>query len=377
MVKMKYPRYAGSLRPYYVIPDELKPKFSAGKLCCVYKILNTWTGDYYLGSTENAKQRWSVHVTALRMNDHFCKNLQADWVDPEDEDKFLFIFIEEYFGENVKELEQVYLDTYNPPYNTSIDANSGLGGRKMPDELCEHYSKTRTGTQNHMYGRRGENSPIKGRSPSEEQRQRLSESLSKGNYFGICPKGEVYNFTNAVQFAKKIFNVEEGGGIIQSCKRDVMTYKEWIFMYEDEYNQLLQMNYMKMPGSSIGEVIALGRCFNAYKATSPEGNEYYYFSAREMSRQLGFCRQAVRKRLKGDKTEYKGWRFEYVEFEQAERLPNKKPRMVKGVSPEGEEYFFYNMTEFAKEFNLIPCGISSCCTGEFRSHYGWTFGYIG
>ena len=37
-----------------------------GKISGVYKITNTITGDFYIGSSKNIKQRWSVHKSPSR-----------------------------------------------------------------------------------------------------------------------------------------------------------------------------------------------------------------------------------------------------------------------------------------------------------------------
>ena len=42
------------------------------KISAVYKITNTVTGDFYIGSSKDVKQRWAVHKCQSKWNE--CPN---------------------------------------------------------------------------------------------------------------------------------------------------------------------------------------------------------------------------------------------------------------------------------------------------------------
>jgi len=59
----------------------------------IYKIINTFNGKFYVGSTTNQKVRFRQHRKLLRGNRHHCKHLQAAW-SKYGEDKFIFAVVE-------------------------------------------------------------------------------------------------------------------------------------------------------------------------------------------------------------------------------------------------------------------------------------------
>ena len=82
----------------------------------VYKITNTITGDFYIGSSKNVKRRWASHKCTSTWNK--CKNnpLYLD-MRKYGVDKFEFeVFAEVEVG-NLKEMEQQFIETLKPTYN--------------------------------------------------------------------------------------------------------------------------------------------------------------------------------------------------------------------------------------------------------------------
>lgn len=53
-------------------------------------------------------------------------------------------------------------------------------------------------------------------------------------------------------------------------------------------------------------------------------------------------------------------------------LPTRSKKIL-GISPEGEEFIFYNQSKFAKEHNLIQGHISAVLRGERTHHKNWVF----
>jgi len=61
--------------------------------------------------------------------------------------------------------------------------------------------------------------------------------------------------------------------------------------------------------------------------------------------------------------------------ENLRHLPTTRKKIL-GISPEGDEYLFYNQTEFAKKHNLIQGHISAVIRGERAHHKRWLFKII-
>ena len=84
------------------------------KIAGVYKITNIITGDFYIGSSCNIKQRWSQHknpsVWKLYPNLGLYKDMAKYG-----RDNFTFEIIEK--TDNLKEREQYYIEKLNPSYN--------------------------------------------------------------------------------------------------------------------------------------------------------------------------------------------------------------------------------------------------------------------
>ena len=86
------------------------------KISGIYKITNTVTGDFYIGSSKNVKKRWREHKWPSKWNE--CPNnpmyqdMQKYGVD-----KFDFEILEEVEIEKLKETEQQFIEKLQPTYN--------------------------------------------------------------------------------------------------------------------------------------------------------------------------------------------------------------------------------------------------------------------
>ena len=86
------------------------------KISGVYKITNTITGDFYIGSSKDVKKRWAAHKWPSRWNE--CPNNQM-YLDMQKYglDKFVFQILEEVEEGKLKEKEQQFIETLKPTYN--------------------------------------------------------------------------------------------------------------------------------------------------------------------------------------------------------------------------------------------------------------------
>ena len=86
------------------------------EICAVYKITNTVTGDFYIGSSKNVKRRWASHKCPYTWkkcpNKQLYKDMQKYGLD-----KFEFQVIEEVEIDSLKEKEQQFIETLKPTYN--------------------------------------------------------------------------------------------------------------------------------------------------------------------------------------------------------------------------------------------------------------------
>ena len=88
------------------------------KISGIYKITNTITGDFYIGSSKNVKERWAHHkwpsVWKRCPNNPMYLDIQKYSVD-----KFKFDILCEVEPEYLKETEQKFIETLKPTYNSN------------------------------------------------------------------------------------------------------------------------------------------------------------------------------------------------------------------------------------------------------------------
>ena len=86
------------------------------KISGVYKITNTITGDFYIGSSKDVKRRWANHKCKSKWNEcinsQLYQNMQKYGVD-----NFSFQILAEVEQDKLKEAEQKFIETLNPTYN--------------------------------------------------------------------------------------------------------------------------------------------------------------------------------------------------------------------------------------------------------------------
>ena len=87
----------------------------------IYKIINTVTGDFYIGSSKNVKRRWREHKKPSTWNrcpnSPLYKDMQKYGID-----KFVFEVLAEVEIASLKEAEQQFIEKLNPTYN-QMNAN--------------------------------------------------------------------------------------------------------------------------------------------------------------------------------------------------------------------------------------------------------------
>ena len=108
------------------------------KISAVYKITNTITNDFYIGSSKNVKQRWTEHKCQSAWNKQPNNPMYLD-MKKYGVDKFVFELLEEVESEKLKEKEQELIETLKPTYNSNNANGLDIERRK---EYQKEYEKS-------------------------------------------------------------------------------------------------------------------------------------------------------------------------------------------------------------------------------------------
>ena len=108
------------------------------KISAVYKITNTITGDFYIGSSKDVKQRWANHKCQSTWKK--CPN-NPMYIDMQNYgvDKFVFEILAEAEEDSLKETEQRFIELLKPTYNSNRANGWNIERRK---EYNKEYKKT-------------------------------------------------------------------------------------------------------------------------------------------------------------------------------------------------------------------------------------------
>ena len=90
----------------------------AEKIIGVYKITNTITGDFYIGSSKNVKRRWANHKKPSILKQHPNNPMYLD-IQKYGVDKFELEILEEIEIDSLKEMEQRFIEKLQPVYNNN------------------------------------------------------------------------------------------------------------------------------------------------------------------------------------------------------------------------------------------------------------------
>ena len=86
------------------------------KIIGIYRIINTITGDSYIGSSKDIKERWRNHKKPSTWK-NFPNNPMYIDMRKYGVDKFEFQILSEVEVDKLKEMEQQFIETLKPTYN--------------------------------------------------------------------------------------------------------------------------------------------------------------------------------------------------------------------------------------------------------------------
>ena len=108
------------------------------KISGIYKITNTITGDFYIGSSKNIKQRWAFHKIPSMWkqcpNNPMYLDMQKYGVD-----NFVFEVLEVVEQDKLKVTEQQFIEKLQPTYNSNNAKGLNIERRK---EYKKEYNKS-------------------------------------------------------------------------------------------------------------------------------------------------------------------------------------------------------------------------------------------
>ena len=112
------------------------------KIIGVYKITNTITGDFYIGSSKDVKHRLANHKCQSKWNE--CPN-NPMYIDMRKYgiDKFEFEILAEVEADKLKETEQQFIELLKPTYNDRNANGWDIERRKeyMKSDKCKESHK--------------------------------------------------------------------------------------------------------------------------------------------------------------------------------------------------------------------------------------------
>ena len=110
------------------------------KISGIYKITNTVTNDFYIGSSKNVKRRWTEHKCKSTWNEHLNNPMYLD-MQKYGVDKFVFEILAEVEIAHLKEIEQQFIETLKPTYN--INRADGLEVERKKEYNKEYQKEYR------------------------------------------------------------------------------------------------------------------------------------------------------------------------------------------------------------------------------------------
>ena len=106
----------------------------------IYKIINTVTNDFYIGSSKNIKKRWAEHKKPSVWKKYPNKQLYQD-MRKYGVDKFEFEIIAEVEIDSLKEMEQQFIERLKPTYNQMNAKGLNVERRKKAQKEYEKTDK--------------------------------------------------------------------------------------------------------------------------------------------------------------------------------------------------------------------------------------------
>lgn len=117
------------------------------KISAVYKIVNTVTGEFYIGSSVDVKQRWAVHKCRAKWKKYPNSPLYQD-MQKYGVDKFRFQILAPVMPEYLKQVEQELIEMLKPTYNQMYAKGQNVERIKATNrKAIKKYNQSEKGKQ--------------------------------------------------------------------------------------------------------------------------------------------------------------------------------------------------------------------------------------
>lgn len=122
---------------------------TSSKLCGIYVIICTVTGEMYVGSSVDVRRRWRQHRNRLRKGTSTSPRLQSAWTTYPDH--FSFALLQECLEEKLHSMEQQWFDRLAPTLNVEGRAGTSLGRRLTPEQREKLKRRPQSQARKHEY----------------------------------------------------------------------------------------------------------------------------------------------------------------------------------------------------------------------------------
>src|SRR5215831_19133447 len=222
----------------------------------IYKILNSVTGKYYIGSATCIRKRWNVHLTHLRRGTHHSTHLQRAF-NKYGEAAFSIIVLECVDKGELQAREQEYLDKLKlfnrtAGYNVCFDARS-CRGVKRSAKTRRRIAKAKLGKspwnagknrppfsdkwlENMSIAQRGANNSFFGKTHTAPARKKISERMKErmsdpqANYFYQRPlrgaSNGMFGRTHSAESRAKIGTASRGRKHSLEARRSMSKHRK-------------------------------------------------------------------------------------------------------------------------------------------------------
>lgn len=178
------------------------------------------------------------------------------------------------------------------------------------------------------------------------------------------------------------------------CSKRYKSHKDYIWYYEEEYNQLIKENKLLEVVENINKSRSK-KGINHVKAKSVVGvstkniNNRLYYDYIKSAVKDGFGEHYISECCRKKRKVYKGYKWYYkedydklseddikLEIGLVSHITTSAPRSVVGVSLEdNNKKLFYDLIIQATEHGFDNSSISKCCNGKYSSHKGYKWYY--
>ena len=159
------------------------------KISGIYKITNTVTGDFYIGSSKDVKERCAAHkrksVWKRCPNKQLYKDFQKYGLD-----KFEFQVIAEVEPNKLKEVEQQFIEKLHPAYNNYYANGRDIEKKKEANKKYQQSDKFKETQKKYQQSDKGKETKKKYQQSDKYKKQKKQYHnqlcLYKGEILTLC-----------------------------------------------------------------------------------------------------------------------------------------------------------------------------------------------